>query len=45
MNLLSLLGKVGSMTMLSRILGFVRDMIIARVFGAGGATDAFFTAV
>lgn len=44
MNLLSLLGKVGSMTMLSRILGFVRDMIIARVFGAGDATDAFFTA-
>ncbi|MDO4878030.1 MAG: murein biosynthesis integral membrane protein MurJ [Neisseria sp.] len=44
MNLLSLLGKLGSMTMLSRILGFVRDMIIARVFGAGDATDAFFTA-
>ena len=32
------------MTLLSRILGFVRDVIIARVFGAEGATDAFFVA-
>lgn len=30
--------------MLSRILGFVRDTIIARTFGAGVATDAFFVA-
>lgn len=30
--------------MVSRILGFVRDTIIARVFGAGMATDAFFVA-
>lgn len=30
--------------MLSRILGFVRDTIIARAFGAGLATDAFFVA-
>lgn len=44
MNLLSILGKLGSMTMLSRILGFIRDMIIARVFGSGDAADAFFTA-
>ncbi|HTE14740.1 MAG TPA: murein biosynthesis integral membrane protein MurJ, partial [Burkholderiales bacterium] len=33
-----------SMTLLSRILGFVRDTAIARVFGAGLATDAFFVA-
>lgn len=32
------------MTLLSRILGFVRDAIIARVFGAGLLTDAFFVA-
>ncbi|MCP2041190.1 putative peptidoglycan lipid II flippase [Neisseria sp. HSC-16F19] len=44
MNLLRTLAKTSSMTMLSRILGFVRDMIIARLFGASGATDAFFVA-
>lgn len=44
MNLLNILAKIGSMTMLSRILGFVRDAIIARVFGAGMASDAFFVA-
>lgn len=32
------------MTLASRILGFVRDLIIARIFGAGLATDAFFVA-
>lgn len=32
------------MTLVSRILGFARDAIIARVFGAGLATDAFFVA-
>jgi putative peptidoglycan lipid II flippase len=32
------------MTLLSRILGFVRDAVIARAFGAGLATDAFFVA-
>jgi len=30
--------------MVSRILGFVRDMVIARFFGAGEGTDAFFVA-
>jgi len=32
------------MTMISRILGFVRDMVIARIFGAGMGADAFFVA-
>jgi putative peptidoglycan lipid II flippase len=32
------------MTLVSRILGFVRDAVIARMFGAGLATDAFFVA-
>ena len=44
MNLLKALATVGSMTFFSRILGFVRDTLIARVFGAGVFTDAFFVA-
>lgn len=32
------------MTFISRILGFLRDILIARIFGAGIATDAFFVA-
>ncbi len=35
---------VSAMTLLSRILGFTRDLILARVFGAGGEMDAFFVA-
>jgi putative peptidoglycan lipid II flippase len=35
---------VSGMTLLSRISGFVRDTIIAVMFGAGVATDAFFVA-
>lgn len=31
-------------TMLSRIFGFIRDMVVAAFFGAGAATDAFFVA-
>src|SRR6185369_7004474 len=44
MNLLRTLATVSGMTLLSRILGFVRDFVIARAFGAGLATDAFFIA-
>ena len=44
MSLLKALATVSGMTLLSRILGFVRDLVIARVFGAGLATDAFFVA-
>lgn len=44
MNLLKALATVGGMTFLSRVLGFVRDTLIARAFGAGLATDAFFVA-
>ena len=32
---------VGGMTLVSRILGFVRDMVLARYFGAGMVMDAF----
>ena len=35
---------VGSWTMLSRILGFIRDIILARILGAGVLADAFFVA-
>jgi putative peptidoglycan lipid II flippase len=44
MNLLKALAKVGSMTFVSRILGFVRDTLIARIFGAGMLSDAFIVA-
>ncbi len=44
MNLLRALATVSGMTLLSRILGFVRDFVIARTFGAGAETDAFFVA-
>lgn len=44
MNLLKALATVGSMTFVSRILGFVRDSLIAKIFGAGMETDAFFVA-
>jgi len=44
MNLLRALATVSSITFVSRILGFIRDMLIARLFGAGLATDAFFVA-
>jgi len=37
-------GIVGGATLLSRIFGFIRDMIVAQFFGAGMATDAFFVA-
>jgi putative peptidoglycan lipid II flippase len=44
MNLLKALAAISSLTLLSRILAFVRDVLIARIFGAGMATDAFFVA-
>src|SRR5512136_1328741 len=37
-------GVVGMATMLSRVFGFLRDMIVAGLFGAGLTTDAFFVA-
>jgi putative peptidoglycan lipid II flippase len=35
---------VSGMTLISRIFGFARDMLIARIFGVDLATDAFFVA-
>jgi putative peptidoglycan lipid II flippase len=37
-------GVIGVATFSSRILGFVRDMVLARLFGATPAADAFFIA-
>jgi len=35
---------VSSMTMMSRVLGLVRDILFARFIGAGGDADAFYVA-
>lgn len=40
-SLLRSLANVSGMTMVSRIIGFARDMLTAIYFGAGFATDAF----
>jgi len=37
-------GTIGLATFSSRVLGFVRDMVLARLFGATPAADAFFVA-
>lgn len=37
-------GVVGIFTLMSRVLGLVRDMVLARFFGSGMAADAFFVA-
>jgi putative peptidoglycan lipid II flippase len=34
-------GTIGGLTAVSRVFGFVRDMLLARVLGAGLAADAF----
>ncbi|MCC2645622.1 MAG: mviN, partial [Burkholderiales bacterium] len=43
-SLLKSLAGVSGMTLISRIVGFLRDMLMANIFGAGIATDAFFIA-
>lgn len=44
MKLLKSTLTVGVATLLSRIMGFVRDVVLAKMFGASGETDAFFLA-
>ena len=44
-RLLRAVGTISLFTLLSRILGFVRDVVIARLFGAGMGADAFFVAL
>ena len=43
-SLLRALATVSGLTLLSRLLGFVRDFVIAHAFGASAATDAFVVA-
>ncbi|WP_093283507.1 murein biosynthesis integral membrane protein MurJ [Solimonas aquatica] len=44
-SLLRASGVVGAMTLLSRLLGFVREIMLAAAFGAGGGMDAFLIAL
>ncbi|MGA2089722.1 MAG: murein biosynthesis integral membrane protein MurJ [Stellaceae bacterium] len=44
MALLRSVATVGGYTMMSRVLGFVRDMLTAQFLGAGPVADAFFVA-
>lgn len=44
MGLLRATGTIGGLTLVSRILGMVRDMLVARYLGAGLASDAFLIA-
>ena len=41
MNLLKATGTIGGLTLVSRVLGFARDMIAARLLGASHTNDAF----
>ncbi|QKG70575.1 murein biosynthesis integral membrane protein MurJ [Erythrobacter mangrovi] len=41
MSLLKNVGTIGGLTMVSRLFGFIRDMMLARVLGAGGVADAW----
>lgn len=41
MNLVKAGGTIGGLTLVSRILGFVREMIFARVMGASAAAEVF----
>ncbi|MBF0367906.1 MAG: murein biosynthesis integral membrane protein MurJ [Magnetococcales bacterium] len=44
-RLLRAVGTISFYTLLSRIMGFARDVVIARGFGAGMGADAFFVAL
>ena len=44
MKLYRAFATVGGLTMVSRVLGFARDILIAAVLGTGAVADAFFVA-
>ena len=44
MKLYRAFATVGGLTMVSRVLGFVRDILIAAMLGTGAVADAFFVA-
>ena len=41
MSLLKNVSTIGGLTLVSRVLGFARDILLARVLGAGGIADAW----
>ncbi|MCL2760406.1 MAG: murein biosynthesis integral membrane protein MurJ [Desulfuromonadales bacterium] len=43
-NIAKAAGVLGFATILSRVMGMARDIVVSRLFGAGYATDAFFAA-
>ena len=45
MNIIKPLFRVSGMTLISRLLGFIRDFLIAATFGAGTIADSFFIAL
>ena len=45
MSLTRAVATVGGLTLVSRICGFIRDVLIARIVGAGPVADAFFVAL
>jgi putative peptidoglycan lipid II flippase len=44
MRLYRAFATVGGLTMVSRVMGFIRDILIAGVLGSGAIADAFFVA-
>ena len=44
MNLVKATGTIGGLTLVSRVAGFAREMLMSRVMGASWAADAFFVA-
>src|SRR5512143_642540 len=43
-NVTKAVGALSSVTFISRVSGFLRVMVIAKIFGAGMVADAFFQA-
>lgn len=41
MSLVKNVGTIGGLTMVSRLFGFARDMLLSRILGAGGVADAW----
>lgn len=41
MSLIKNVGTIGGLTAVSRVFGFARDILLARVLGAGGVADAW----
>lgn len=44
MNLVKAIGTIGGLTMVSRVFGFAREMLMSRIMGASGEADAFLVA-